>query len=217
MSAGQGAGEGQSPDGLASPQRWTVLRRIVVVETRIFRVVRLVSCRVGRETNTEDTTLPTDSHHPVDFVAIESADFVNIIALTPRDELILVEQYRHATGAVTLEIPGGLVDAGEGVVEAGLRELREETGYTATSARVLGVCRPNHAIMTNHLTTLLATNVELSTPQALDEHEDCVVHAIPFVEVMAMVDDGRIDHALVLAALTFELRRRATSGSKLIA
>ena len=53
----------------------------------------------------------TGDPHP--FYRIESPAWVNVVALTEQDELVMVRQFRHGSRAVTLEIPGGLVDPGE--------------------------------------------------------------------------------------------------------
>ncbi len=191
------------------PLGWRVVAREPVADARVFRVVRLRSIRDVEPVGQGGAADGQGGAVEADFFAIDSADFVNVIAVTDDDAILLVEQYRHASGEMTLEIPGGLVDAGEDPVAAGLRELCEETGYVAREARILGRTRPNPAIMSNRLTTVLALGVHLDGEPELDEHEDCVVHAMPWPEVVARIDDGRIDHALILASLLFEMRRRA--------
>ncbi|MBE0585278.1 MAG: NUDIX hydrolase, partial [Desulfofustis sp.] len=62
-----------------------------------------------------------------EFYKLSASPWVNIIAVTSRGELLLIRQYRFGSGRVELEIPGGAVDPGEDPVQAGLRELREET------------------------------------------------------------------------------------------
>ena len=69
--------------------------------------------------------------------ALVHSDWVNIIALTPDQHIVLVRQFRFGINAFSLEIPGGMIDAGEDPIVAGLRELREETGFVGGSARVL--------------------------------------------------------------------------------
>ena len=92
--------------------------------------------------------------HPVrgterEFVVIDAPDWVNVLALTPDHRLVMVNQFRYGTDAFSWEIPGGVIDRGEDPVTAGVRELREETGYVGTSARLLGSVNPNPAIMNN--------------------------------------------------------------------
>src|SRR5487761_2452566 len=65
-----------------------------------------------------------------EFFILDSVNWVNVVAVTPDQQLVMVEQYRHGTNTVELEIPGGLMDPHESdPIVAGARELREETGY----------------------------------------------------------------------------------------
>ena len=68
------------------------------------------------------------------FVSMQTADWVNVIARTPEGAYVMVEQYRHGSREITLEIPGGMVDEGEDYAAAGARELLEETGYAGDEA-----------------------------------------------------------------------------------
>src|SRR6187200_1493558 len=85
------------------------------------------------------------------FSLIEAVDWVNVIALTPDEQVVLIRQYRVGTAKVCLEIPGGMVDPGEDAATAAARELVEETGYTSSRWELLGTVAPNPAIMTNTL------------------------------------------------------------------
>src|SRR2546425_8681059 len=85
-----------------------------------------------------------------DFYVLDSVDWVNVIAVTPDEQLVMVEQFRHGSNTVELEIPGGMMDKDEtDPVMTGVRELREETGYAGKKARVLGKVLANPAIMSN--------------------------------------------------------------------
>ena len=125
------------------------------------------------------------------------------MALTTDGDCVLVEQWRHGSQTLTLEVPGGLVDAGETAEVAARRELREETGFEAEQWIEIGVCRPNPAYQTNYCTTFLALGARRVSEPAFDDHEHCVVHKLPWPTVVDMVRDGRIDHAIVVAAVMY--------------
>src|ERR1051326_279089 len=85
-----------------------------------------------------------------DFYVIDSVNWVNVIAITAHQQLVMVEQYRHGSDTVELEIPGGMMDPDDTSPElTGARELREETGYEGESPRLIGEIFPNPAIMSN--------------------------------------------------------------------
>ena len=83
-------------------------------------------------------------------------DWVNVIPVTPQGKVVVIRQYRHGTGEISLEIPGGVVDAGESHEETARRELLEETGYTAGEIIPIGRVAANPAIQDNHMHTFLA-------------------------------------------------------------
>ena len=101
---------------------------------------------------------------------------------------------------MTLEIPGGLVDPGEDPLEAGLRELREEAGFTGGTARLLGSVLPNPAIQDNRCWTAFVDGVVGSDERAFDEHEELALRLVPEADVADLIRSGQVEHALVVAA-----------------
>lgn len=139
-----------------------------------------------------------------EFYYIDSRDWVIVVARTRSGELILVRQFRWGADALSWEFPGGIIDVGEDPVMAGLRELREETGYVAQRGRLIGQCNPNPAIFNNHCHIVFAEDVVLvEAGTEWDEHEEMEIRMIAEAEVFEWARDGKIGHALALMGLFY--------------
>lgn len=170
------------------PQRWKKLGARTVAHTRIFDVQSV------------------DYQHPhraktQDFSVISAPDWVNVIALTPERHLVLVRQFRYGTDDFSVEIPGGVMDAGEAAIAAGRRELQEETGFVGTKARLLGTVHPNPAMQNNRCHLVLVEDAHRSAKLDWDPDEEFEIMTRPVEEVYAMAYHGGITHAMVLDAL----------------
>jgi ADP-ribose pyrophosphatase len=145
-----------------------------------------------------------------DFYVIDSVNWVNVVAVTPERQLVMIEQYRHGSNTVELEIPGGMMDVPDASpVATGIRELREETGYEGENARVLGKIFPNPAIMSNTCFTVLVENCRCVHPVEFDHGEDLVTRLVPVADAPRLVAEGKIAHSLVVVALYhFDLWQR---------
>jgi ADP-ribose pyrophosphatase len=145
-------------------------------------------------------------------LVLETRDWVNVVALTPHEELVVVRQYRFGTQSVTVEIPGGVIDRGEKPLDAARRELREETGYTSDDWTALGSVTPNPAFHDNRCHHFLARSAQRTHGQELDQGEDIVVEILPLERVRELARNGEIHHALVLSALGRVLDLRLTDS-----
>ena len=179
------------------PEPWKQVRSTPIGDFRIFKLRSdaKVSPRTGRE-------------H--DYFVLEAVNWVNVIALTPDEQLVMVEQFRHGSNTVELEIPGGMMDPGEtDPVTTAIRELREETGFEGENARVLGRIWSNPAILNNRTFTILIENCSQKHEVDWDHGEDLMTRLVPVAEIPKLVADEKIGHSLVVVALYhFDLWRR---------
>ena len=149
-----------------------------------------------------------------DFFVIESNDWVNIIPLTDDHQVIMVRQYRHGSREITLEIPGGLLDPGDTPEEAARRELLEETGYRAKKWLKIGYVSPNPAIFNNRCHTFLAQTMEKVSDPKPDQTEEIEVALVPLSQIPELIRNGKIDHAIVIAAFTHYFLRNPEEMTK---
>lgn len=145
-----------------------------------------------------------------DFYVMRLADAVNVVALTPAREVVLVRQFRAGSGRDSLEPPGGLLEPGEDPCEAGARELVEETGYAGDHAAFLGEAWSNPSIMSSKIAVVVVSNARLVSAPKPDVGEEVSVELAPAHSIPRMIRDGRIDHALSVMSLLWWLNSEST-------
>ena len=169
---------------------WNVLEDRVILETPIVTIkAGPVQCkRSGKQK---------------DFYLFDFPDWVNVVALTPDRDIVMIKQFRYGSNRMEIEIPGGMINDKEPPVDAGCRELLEETGYAGSSARIIGRVCPNPAIQNNSCYTILVENsVKIAEPRQ-DDMEDIECFLQSKEAVQQSITSGLIDHGLVLNALMF--------------
>jgi len=178
-----------------SVESWSIEYQNKEYETPIFNLFK------------QKLRLDSENHEGT-FYVLDIPTWVNVIALTPEREVVLVEQYRFGIAGPSLEIPGGVCDEGESPLETAKRELREETGFRSDRWSSLGKVSANPAIQNNYNYCFLAEDcVREGGQQNLDRHERILVHILPYEEFLECVRDGTIDHSIVTAAVAKLLLR----------
>lgn len=173
---------------------WETVSTSVLAECKIFSVKKVVSTSmcVERKKST--------------FFTLGCSSWVNIIPVTADNEVIMVEQYRHGIEDLTLEIPGGCVDATDAdACAAAQRELREETGCIAERWSLLGKNHPNPALQDNLCYTYLAEGVRAVETPRFDNTgtERLVSRLIALSEIDNLIRNGTIKHSLVITAFHY--------------
>lgn len=146
-----------------------------------------------------EENLKTTNNKSKNVVTLDAPDWVNIIPITALNEVVFVEQLRYGTEKVTLEIPGGMVDSGETNQMAAERELLEETGFKVENVIELGSLSPNPALFTNKVTSYVGHSAKKNKDISSND-KNIKVHLIPIKDVNLLINNGEIDHALVVAA-----------------
>jgi 8-oxo-dGTP pyrophosphatase MutT (NUDIX family) len=155
-----------------------------------------------------DTCLLPNGKIVEPFYVIEYSTWVNVVALTKNQEVVLVEQYRHGIQKTVLELPGGCMEV-EDVepLEAAKRELLEETGYTSNNFIETGVISPNPATHNNYIHCFLATDLELVADLKLDDTEQINVVLLPLNKVVESINSGIFLQAIHISSLFLALKK----------
>jgi len=167
---------------------WQVLRREPVADCRVFSV---------KEHHSRRTRDGLESS----FFVVHSPDWVNVVAVTPKQELVMVRQFRYGIEDFTWEVPGGVIDKGEEALVAGPRELAEETGFSGSTPIRLGQCRPNPAILNNTCHFVLVDNAHPLESLSWDAHEELEIRLVPLAEAWQWLREGRLSHVMTQSAL----------------
>lgn len=141
-------------------------------------------------------------------VILEAADWVNIVAVTREKKIVVVKQFRFGIAKTTVEIPAGIIENGETPEQAAIRELKEETGYTANKWQYLGWFEANPAFLNNVCHAWLALDVTKTHPLQLDEGEQISMSELSMEEVRREIEQGNMRNSLTILALSrvFDIR-----------
>lgn len=176
---------------MPQPRPWRVLSSRPALDDPWFRVRR-------------DTVELPDGTVVDDYSVAERNDFSLVAAVTPADELVLVRQWKQGIGEITLELPGGIVDA-EDAHAAATRELREETGYACDDLRYVGGGPLDPSKETNRVHLFAGTGARRVGEQELDATEQIEVVLAPVSELRERIRAGEISAPTSVAGIYLAL------------
>ncbi len=148
----------------------------------------------------DEVQLPNGKINP-EFYVLEYPTWINVIAITDDDRMVLVRQYRHGLGRTSFELCAGVVESGETPLQGAQRELAEETGYTGGLWSEMMVISANSSTTNNLTYCYLARGVRQTEKQHLDATEDIQVHVMEQEQVFDMLRRGEFMQALMAAPL----------------
>lgn len=166
---------------MITPQPWHLLHSEFVFQHRWYTLRQ------------DRIRLPNGQEIDDYFVSVRP-DVVVILALTPEDKIVLVRQYKHGVGQITVELPGGVIDD-EDPRQAAARELREETGFECEHWISAGQVFSNPTKDTNLIYLFVGTGAIKVGDPCLDENEAAggiAVEQRSIPEIMQAIDNGEI-------------------------
>ncbi|MDA3958923.1 NUDIX hydrolase [Oceanispirochaeta sp.] len=134
-------------------------------------------------------------------IVCKAPDWVTVIPEIPgasESEFLMVRQFRHGSGKLSCEFPAGVIDPGETALDAAHRELREETGFTASEMILIGEINPNPAFMDNLSTTFLARGLIRTHDLDLDENEYLEWRQETFTRIAENMGLGEYNSAIMV-------------------
>jgi ADP-ribose pyrophosphatase len=165
-----------------------------------FELLKSEILMKGRAFAIRRDILKTPDGRETKFEIIEHGGSVVIIPIDEKGNMLLVRQYRHATGQDLLELPAGTLDDEEEPGVCAAREIREETGMQAGTLIKLGDFYLAPGYSTEFMHVFLATDLSLN-PLDADDDEFLSVESVPVAEAIQMAERGEIPDAKSLAAL----------------
>lgn len=142
-----------------------------------------------------------------EFHVLHCPNWASVVAVTNDRHVVMVEQYRHGLGRASLELPSGVIDAGEEPIQAAQRELLEETGHRAPRWMPLLEVSPEPSRSTHRAYFFVANGATYAGPANPEPSEIIDVKLIRIDELLSQLQAGRVDHAAHVGAILLAERR----------
>ena len=172
-------------------QKWKTIHKQDVSPSKWFPVSK------------EEVELPSGKR--IDYYKSELANVSMIVPITKNKEVVFVKQYKHGIGEVCLEFPAGRIENGKTATEAAAAELLEETGIVVAQAALTELIElwtePSKSSV--RVFGFLATNVEITQKQELEETELIEIITVPLSQLDTFIAQGEIHGSDTLALLLF--------------
>jgi ADP-ribose pyrophosphatase len=160
----------------------------------------------------ESIELP-DGRTVDDFYSVDMQDFVVVVAVTSANEVVVESLYRHGAGRVTYSMPAGYVHAGEEPLDAAKRELREETGYEASTWMPLGRFIVDGNRGCGWCSCFLARDAGVVAKPESDDLAEVGLTTMSLASLLDLAAEGKVAELASVAALALASVRLTTAGA----
>lgn len=160
----------------------------------------------GRKLRLDVDRIRLPNGHEMDFELVRHPGASAVVPLLPDGQVLLVRQYRYATGGWLLEIPAGTLDGDESPESCAHREIEEETGFRAGRLEPLGWIWATPGFCDERIWLYLATDLT-ETAQGLEHDEVLTLERLPLAEAVRQAADGELVDCKSIVALLRAGRR----------
>ena len=173
---------------------WQVLHRRTLLERRWLEIH-------------EEHVRLSNGHEIPEFHVITAPSWTGVLAISETGEVVLVRQYRHGIATDSLELPAGIIETGEEPLDAAVRELREETGYTSERWLPIATFATEPSRHTARAHFFCALGAKALAPRSLDAAEEIEVVTVPKQTLVERVVRGDIAHGVHVGAILLAVQR----------
>lgn len=159
--------------------KWKILKSETAFENHFFKI-------------TKDKCEKSDGTIIEQYYTIERPTVAVIAAFTEKNELVLINQYRHPVKNTDIELPAGYIEKNENIEQAAHRELLEETGYKAEKLEEIQEVYSSAGLMSNNIHFFIGFNAKKIQEPKLDENEELEVLTTPFENAIKLLEEEKI-------------------------
>jgi ADP-ribose pyrophosphatase len=128
-------------------------------------------------------------------------DYSTVVPFISKNEILVIESYRHLVDSTQIEVPSGYIDEGESPKQAAIRELKEETGYAAKDVISIGDYTLDYSMFEQKGNLFVAYGLAKEQDQSLGIMEKIDVKIINIIEIKQLLFEGKVLNAASIVAL----------------
>ena len=134
-------------------------------------------------------------------------DYSTVVPFISKNEILVIESYRHLVDSTQIEVPSGYIDEDESPKQAAIRELKEETGYTTKDVISIGNYTLDYSMFEQKGNLFVAYGLDKEQEQSLGIMEKIDTKIMNIMEIKQLLFEGKVLNAASIVALYFHNQR----------